>query len=55
LQRAHAGRVALGVLLGGIVVDRTAHHHRVAAVGFAASALVILTIGTVDLGTKEGR
>jgi FSR family fosmidomycin resistance protein-like MFS transporter len=41
---------ALGVLLGGIVADRTVHHHRVAAIGFAASALVILTIGTVDLG-----
>jgi FSR family fosmidomycin resistance protein-like MFS transporter len=42
---------ALGVLLGGFVADRTVHHHRVAALGFAASALVILTIGTIDLGT----
>jgi MFS transporter, FSR family, fosmidomycin resistance protein len=42
---------ALGVLLGGVVADRTAHHHRVAAFGFAGSALVILAIGTVDLGT----
>jgi MFS transporter, FSR family, fosmidomycin resistance protein len=42
---------ALGVLLGGFVADRTSHHTRVAALGFALSAIVILTIGTVDLGT----
>jgi sugar phosphate permease len=42
---------ALGVLLGGFVADRTAHHNRVAAAGFAASAVIVLMIGTVDLGT----
>jgi len=41
---------ALGVLLGGIIADRTRHHTRVAAMGFAASAAVILAIGTIDLG-----
>jgi len=41
---------ALGVLLGGFVADRTHHHNRVAALGFAASAAVILVIGTADLG-----
>jgi len=41
---------ALGVLMGGVIADRTRHHTRVAAMGFAASAAVILVIGTVDLG-----
>ncbi len=42
---------ALGVLLGGIIADRTHHHTRVAGVGFALSATVILVIGTVPLGS----
>ena len=41
---------ALGVLVGGWIADRTRHHTRVAAVGFAASAAVFLAVGTVDLG-----
>jgi FSR family fosmidomycin resistance protein-like MFS transporter len=40
---------ALGVLLGGVIADRTRHHTRVAALGFALSASVILAIGTVAL------
>jgi MFS family permease len=40
---------ALGVLLGGVIADRTRHHTRVAALGFALSACVILVIGTVSL------
>lgn len=40
---------ALGVLLGGFIADRTRHHTRVAALGFALSASVILVIGTVAL------
>ena len=40
---------ALGVLLGGVIADRTRHHTRVAALGFALSASVILIIGTVAL------
>jgi MFS family permease len=41
---------ALGVLLGGVIADRTRHHTRVAAMGFAASAAIILIVGIVDLG-----
>jgi FSR family fosmidomycin resistance protein-like MFS transporter len=41
---------ALGVLLGGVIADRTRHHTRVAAIGFALSATVILAIGMVPLG-----
>lgn len=40
---------ALGVLLGGFIADRTRHHNRVAAAGFAASAAIILVVGTVPL------
>jgi FSR family fosmidomycin resistance protein-like MFS transporter len=40
---------ALGVLLGGVIADRTRHHTRVAALGFALSASVIFAIGTVAL------
>jgi MFS family permease len=42
---------ALGVLLGGVIADRTRHHTRVAAIGFALSASVILVIATVALGS----
>ena len=41
---------ALGVLLGGVVADRTRHHNRVAALGFASSAIVVLLVGTVEFG-----
>ena len=40
---------ALGVLLGGVIADRTRHHTRVAALGFALSASVIFAIGTMAL------
>ncbi|HUN45808.1 MAG TPA: MFS transporter [Stellaceae bacterium] len=42
---------ALGVLVGGYIADRTRHHTRVAAVGFAVSGAVILTVGVVHLAT----
>jgi len=42
---------AMGVLLGGVIADRTHHHTRVAAGGFALSASVILVVGTVYLGS----
>jgi MFS family permease len=40
---------ALGVLVGGYIADRTRHHTRVAAVGFAVSGAAILIVGTVQL------
>jgi MFS family permease len=40
---------ALGVLAGGFVADRTRHHHRVAAMGFAASAVILFLVATVPL------
>lgn len=42
---------ALGVLLGGIIADRTRHHERVAALCFAATSSMVFLIGWVDLGT----
>jgi MFS transporter, FSR family, fosmidomycin resistance protein len=42
---------AMGVLLGGVIADRTRHHTRVAAVGFALSAGVILAVGTTAPGS----
>jgi MFS family permease len=41
---------AAGILLGGVVADRTIYHNRVAALGFAGSALVVLSIGVVGFG-----
>jgi MFS family permease len=41
---------ALGVLAGGFVADRTRHHNRVAAAGFAASAVIVLVVALVPLG-----
>jgi MFS family permease len=40
---------AAGVLLGGIIADRTAHHERVAAVGFACTATMVVLMGWVDM------
>jgi MFS family permease len=40
---------AAGVLLGGIIADRTAHHERVAAVGFACTAGMSILMGWVNL------
>jgi MFS transporter, FSR family, fosmidomycin resistance protein len=42
---------AAGILLGGVIADRTIHHNRVAALGFAGSALVVLAIGLAGFGT----
>jgi MFS transporter, FSR family, fosmidomycin resistance protein len=41
---------AVGVLAGGVVADRTRRHGDVAAFGFGGAALLILLVGTVDLG-----
>ena len=41
---------ALGVLVGGIIADRTMRHERVAALCFAATSTMVVLIGWVDLG-----
>jgi MFS family permease len=41
---------AVGVLAGGVIADRTTRHGDVAAFGFGGAALMILAVGTVDLG-----
>jgi MFS family permease len=41
---------AIGVLAGGVIADRTARHGDVAAVGFGGAALLILLVGSIDLG-----
>lgn len=41
---------AIGVLAGGIVADRTHRHGDVAALGFAGAAVLILMVGSIDLG-----
>ncbi len=40
---------AAGVLLGGIIADRTPHHERVAAVGFACTAGMAILMGWVNM------
>ena len=40
---------ALGVLLGGVIADRTPHHERVAAVGFACTSSMAVLLGWVDM------
>ncbi len=40
---------ALGVLLGGFIADRTPHHERVAAVGFACTSTMAVLLGWVDM------
>ncbi|CAN5597697.1 MFS transporter [soil metagenome] len=40
---------AAGVLLGGLIADRTPHHERVAAVGFACTATMAVLLGWVDM------
>jgi FSR family fosmidomycin resistance protein-like MFS transporter len=42
---------AAGILLGGVIADRTIYHNRVAALGFAGSALVVLSIGVIGFGS----
>jgi MFS family permease len=45
------GASAIGVLVGGQLADRTARHGDVAAIAFAANALLILIIAAVSLST----
>jgi MFS family permease len=40
---------AAGVLLGGIIADRTPHHERVAAIGFACTSTMAFLMGWVDM------
>lgn len=40
---------AFGVLLGGIIADRTPHHERVAAIGFACTSTMAFLMGWVDM------
>jgi MFS family permease len=42
--------IALGVLGGGIVADKTARHADVAVAGFACCGLLTFAVGTFDLG-----
>ena len=42
---------ALGVLVGGLLVGRTARHGLVASLGLLATSLAMLLVGAVDLGT----
>jgi MFS family permease len=41
---------AVGVLAGGVIADRTRRHGDVAALGFGGAAVLILLVGSVDLG-----
>lgn len=41
---------AVGVLAGGFIADATKRHGDVAAAGFGGAAVLILLVGTVDLG-----
>jgi FSR family fosmidomycin resistance protein-like MFS transporter len=40
---------AAGVLLGGVIADRTPHHERVAAAGFACTSTMAVLLGWVDM------
>lgn len=40
---------AMGVLVGGIIADRTPHHERVAAIGFACTSTVALLMAWVNM------
>jgi FSR family fosmidomycin resistance protein-like MFS transporter len=42
--------MAIGVLAGGFIADATKRHGDVAAGGFGAAGVLILAVGTVDLG-----
>jgi MFS transporter, FSR family, fosmidomycin resistance protein len=42
---------ALGVLVGGLLVGRTARHGTVASLGLLAMGLAVLLVGAADLGT----
>lgn len=40
---------AAGVLLGGIIADRTPHHERVAAIGFACTSVMAILMAWVNM------
>ena len=40
---------AFGVLLGGLIADRTPHHERVAAVGFACTSVMAILMAWVNM------
>jgi MFS family permease len=40
---------AVGVLLGGVIADRTPHHERVAAVGFACTSTMAILMAWVNM------
>ena len=42
--------MAVGVLAGGFIADATKRHGEVAAGGFGGAAVLILAVGTIDLG-----
>lgn len=41
---------AIGVLFGGVIADRTKRHGEVAALGFGVSGVLILAVGSINLG-----
>ncbi len=47
---AYLFAMAIGVLAGGFIADATKRHGDVAACGFAGAAILVLTVGSVDLG-----
>ncbi|MGA3003669.1 MAG: MFS transporter [Acetobacteraceae bacterium] len=42
---------AIGVLAGGFIADKTQRHGDVAALGFGAAGVLVLMVGTLDLGS----
>ena len=40
---------AVGVLAGGMIADRTIHHNAVAAIGFVATAILVLLVAVLSL------
>ena len=40
---------AVGVLLGGVIADRTPHHERVAAIGFACTSTMAILMAWVNM------
>ena len=44
---------ALGVLVGGLLADRTSRHERIAAAGFLATSTMVIAVGWGDLGAAS--
>lgn len=42
---------AIGVLAGGFIADKTSRHGDVAAIGFGASGVLVLMVGSLNLGS----